>query len=299
MPDNFDTLYAYRHVQNADKIIEWAHSQGILTTLEVWDIHVTLVYSKSPVAWNYDDRDCETLLVRGGKRTVEKFGEEGDVLVLQIESQELQDRHAELIAMGATSDFDQYRPHITITHKGEGVDVSQIMPYDSDIQLGPEWFQPIGGNPYGKNDPMTNHSQQENGFQSYGTAQVVKVNKRLGLVFGYAVVCKIAGEDYFDHHGDHIPEDAMLKASAGFMKSERVSGDMHGRDVNGQPVTDGQVVFAFPMTQEIADSLGIIVEKTGLLVAMQPSPEVLLKFESGEYTGFSIGGRRIQDEEVK
>jgi hypothetical protein len=44
--------------------------------------------------------------------------------------------------------------------------------------------------------------------------------------------------------------------------------------------------------------LDITVKQTGLLVAMKPSPEVMKKFESGEYTGFSIGGRRIVDQEV-
>ena len=118
------------------------------------------------------------------------------------------------------------------------------------------------------------------------------------LVFGYAIVSKINGEDYYDLHGDHIPEDSMLKASMEFMKSYRVSGDMHQRDGDGNPVQDGNVVFAFPMTKEIADSLNITVEKTGLLVAIQPSAEVLAKFETGEYPGFSIGGRRIKDEDV-
>ena len=145
---------------------------------------------------------------------------------------------------------------------------------------------------------MTNHSTHERGFQSYGEAQVVKVSPKLGLVFGYAIVSKINGEDYYDHHGDHIPEESMLKAAVGFMETDRVAGDMHQRDEKGEVVKSGQILFAFPMTQEIADSLDITVKQTGLLVAMKPSPEVMKKFESGEYTGFSIGGRRIVDQEV-
>jgi hypothetical protein len=53
------------------------------------------------------------------------------------------------------------------------------------------------------------------------------------------------------------------------------------------------------MTDEIADSLNIAVEKTGALVAMKPdNPETLAKFVSGEYTGFSIGGTNAVFEEV-
>lgn len=136
-------------------------------------------------------------------------------------------------------------------------------------------------------------------FHSYGEAQVLKVHKRLGLVVGYAIVSKIQGEEYFDHHGDHIPEDAMLKASVDFMRNSRVSGDMHQRNDDGTAKRDGEVVFAFPMTTDIAKSLDIQVEKTGLLIGIMPSVEVLDKFESGEYTGFSIGGRRVRDEAVE
>lgn len=115
---------------------------------------------------------------------------------------------------------------------------------------------------------------------------VAKVDESLGLVFGYAIVCKLAdGSDYYDLQDEHIPEDVMLKALCDFMLGERAMKDMHA----GDPV--GQVVFAFPMTTDIAKALGITVEKTGALVAMKPANKALLqKFATGEYTGFSIGG---------
>lgn len=298
MAKELDTLYAYRSVQweTGEKLRDWAHSQGIVTLLPLYDFHVTLVYSKSPFLWDYEDMNRETLVIRGGERSVEVFGD--DALVLRISSPELTARHKELIAMGAVTEHPDYKPHITLTYQAKGIDVSQIVPYTGDIQLGCEWWQPVGDNPYGKSDSMTNHSAQERGFQSYGEAQVVKVSPKLGLVFGYAIVSKINGEDYYDHHGDHIPEESMLKAAVGFMETDRVAGDMHQRDEKGEVVKSGQILFAFPMTQEIADSLDITVKQTGLLVAMKPSPEVMKKFESGEYTGFSIGGRRIVDQEV-
>jgi len=289
---DFSSMYAYRHLEyeDAQAIIAWAHSQGIETTLPSYDLHVTVMYSESPFGWSHDDADRENLMIRGGERRVSKFGENGNVLVLEIESEYLQRRHQELVDRGAMPSHAPYRPHITITYNAEGVDESQITPYTGDIRLSGEWMQPVTGNPYGKSALMS-------GFQSFGKAQVLKVHPKLGLVVGYAIVSKINGEDYFDHHGDHIPEDAMLEATVDFMKSSRVSADMHTWK-DGQPVQDGEVVFAFPMTTDIAKSLGITVEKTGLIVGIMPSKDVLAKFESGEYTGFSIGGRRIEDEEV-
>lgn len=122
---------------------------------------------------------------------------------------------------------------------------------------------------------------------------VLKVDEELGLVFGFAIVCKQDGKEYFDVQGDHVPEDAMLKASADFMVKSRVAKEMHRGDQTGQ------VVFAFPLTTDIAKALGIETKTTGLLIAMQPGEEALKKFKSGAYTGFSIGGKYVTNEEAK
>ncbi|WP_407146258.1 XkdF-like putative serine protease domain-containing protein [Bradyrhizobium sp. ORS 86] len=126
----------------------------------------------------------------------------------------------------------------------------------------------------------------------FDKAQVVKVDNELGLVFGFAIVCKKDGENYFDLQGDHITETAMLKATTDFMLNSRISKEMHEGDA------DGSIVFAFPLTSDIAKALKIETEQTGLLVAMKPSKDVLAKYKDGTYTGFSIGGSRVKDEEV-
>jgi len=129
-------------------------------------------------------------------------------------------------------------------------------------------------------------------------AEVVKVDEELGLVFGWGIVCKVDGEPFYDSQRDHIPEEAMLKATASFMLESRVSGDMHERTEKDQPVRDGDVVFSFPLTTEVAKALEIETRKTGWLVAIKPSPQVLSKYRDGTYKGFSIGGSRIRDEDA-
>lgn len=128
---------------------------------------------------------------------------------------------------------------------------------------------------------------------------VVKMDDELGLVFGFGIVTAQGGEPYYDTQGDHIPDDAMLKAATEFALSERVSTDLHVRDDQGAPVQDGTAVFLFPLTAEVAKALEIETPRTGLLVAIKPSPAVYEKFRSGEYRGFSIGGKRLQDEVVE
>lgn len=128
------------------------------------------------------------------------------------------------------------------------------------------------------------------------SSNICKVDDSLGLVFGWAIICKQDGEEYFDTQGDHIPESAMLEAATDFMIHSRMAKDMHGGE---DAVLPGSVVFAFPMTSEVAKAFNFGTETSGLLIAMKPeSDEILNKFRTGEYTGFSIGGRRILDEEV-
>lgn len=122
-------------------------------------------------------------------------------------------------------------------------------------------------------------------------AKVEAINKKLGMVFGFGIVCKEDGVDYFDLQDDHIPEDAMLKAAADFSDGARMHREMHDGE-------SGQWLFIFPMTGDIAKAFGITTRKTGLMLGFKPSADVLAKFEDGTYTGFSIGGLRITDEEV-
>lgn len=122
-------------------------------------------------------------------------------------------------------------------------------------------------------------------------ARVVKAHPGpLGLVLGWSLICTEGGERYGDLHGDHVPDESMLRASTEFMKGTRQAKAMH----DGEPV--GEILFAWPMTREIADAFGVKTERTGLMTAMLPHDHVRKGFLDGTYTGFSIGGKRQEDE---
>lgn len=123
-------------------------------------------------------------------------------------------------------------------------------------------------------------------------AEVLKVDAGLGLVMGFAIICNKGGEPYFDLQGDHIPEETMMAAALDFMENSQVAKEMHA----GEPV--GSVVFAFPMTTDVAKAFDITTEQTGLMIAMKPEGAMLKRFKDGELTGFSIGGLRLNDEEL-
>lgn len=114
-------------------------------------------------------------------------------------------------------------------------------------------------------------------------SEVCKVHEGLGLVFGWALVSKANGQDYWDLHGHNIVEDGVVADMLDFVEKGAIAKVMHEGDASGS------IPFIFPFTTDIAKSLDLPTDKTGVLIAMKPTPEVLAKYKSGEYKGFSIG----------
>lgn len=276
------TLYISRRLENAEEFISWAKAQGFDTTLQPGDLHVTIAYSKKPVEWPGESDHEDPLTVAASKnRIVTPLGD-GGAVVLRFDSEGLKHRWQQIRDMGASWDWDGYQPHVTISWDAADVDLSKVEPFAGELVFGPERFAEI------------NEDWKATVTEKFETdAQVFKVDKSLGLVFGWAIVSKVNGEPYYDSQGDFIPEDAMLKAAADFMANSRMAKEMHAGSKKGS------VVFAWPMTADIAKAMGIETKQTGLMIAMKPdSPEMLAKFKSGEFTGFSIGGRRVKDKET-
>ncbi len=192
-------------------------------------------------------------------------------------------------------------------HSGDGVELSDIQKFHEKFQGVEDLEDGWGGSAgilWAERILRKENLLDKTGSKGHNTrvmdADVCKVDEDLGLVMGFAIICKHNGEDYFDRQDDHIPESSMLKAATDFMRNSRVMGEMHKVDTQKKAEARGTVVFAFPLTTDIAKSLNIETQTTGLLVGMMPDDdEILGKFKSGEYTGFSIGGRRIIDEDVE
>lgn len=141
------SLYVRRDVLNAREIIAWAKSQGFKSTLAESDMHVTVAFSRSEVDWmkvgqTWSPGEDGTLTVApGGPRQVEQFG--GGAVVLAFQSSDLQWRHEQIRDAGASWDFPEYSPHITITYDPGDVDLESVTPYRGKIELGPEIFEEI------------------------------------------------------------------------------------------------------------------------------------------------------------
>lgn len=138
------TLYVRRDVLNADDIKAWAKEQGFEAIAD--DLHVTIAYSRTPIDWMKTGdtwaSDGELVVPAGGPRAVELFGA---VVVVEFANGPLTWRNKQIIEAGASWDWIDYRPHITIAKAAdnEALDIESITPYRGRIVLGPEIFEEV------------------------------------------------------------------------------------------------------------------------------------------------------------
>lgn len=274
------TLYVKRNLTNAKDLIDFVKKRGCKKTLQPDDMHVTVAYSKNAIEWPTPLGG--PIVVNGGERAFESLGECS--LVLRFECAELTNRWSHFRSAGASWDHEAYFPHVSISYEHGGHLVGAEA-YDGVLEFGPEILEEIN----------SDYTVSEKSFY----ANVLKVDSQIGVVFGWAIVSKIDNKPYYDLQGDYIPEETMLKSAYDFMNGPRVGGNMH-RQQGGRPECVGKVVFALPLTSDIAKAMKIKCNKSGLIIGMKVNdPDVLDNFKNGTYTGFSIGGYRIKDDEVE
>jgi len=142
------TLYVSRKVLNAAEILAHYKRQGLDSLVDAEDMHVTITYSRTPVDWMamgecWGNEPDGTITVRaGGARIMEAFGAENDVAVLTFVSGNLTWRHEDMVRNGASWDWPEYQPHVSISYSFDG-DVEAIEPWQGEIKLGPEIFKEV------------------------------------------------------------------------------------------------------------------------------------------------------------
>lgn len=144
------TLYVQRKLLNADELIAWAKAQGFEVTTPADQMHVTVAFSRQPIDWmkiegedwNQDEKGGITI-PPGGVRIVEPLGDKGAVVLL-FTSSRLAWRHEQIIRAGASWDFPEYQPHVTITYKAPAdLDLSKVKPFRGELRFGPEIFEEV------------------------------------------------------------------------------------------------------------------------------------------------------------
>lgn len=304
---NAAPTFGKRNVENASELVKWAKNAGFSTVIKPSELHATFAYSKAAV--EIPEADDDTLVIRSQKgRAITQLGD-GKAVVLKFHSPALHRRWQQLIdTHGFSWDHIGFHPHITLSYQADELDFEKMEPYAGEIILGPEIFEPIKEDIVHtekglvieglKPDQVFTGAQVRELLEkidnsiTFENPTVLKAVPKLGLVFGWAIISKVNGKEYYDTQGDHIPEESMLEAAAEFMESNRTMKFMH------RGVKKGTVIFAWPLTEDTARAMKLKTNTTGLMIAVKPdSPSIFEDIQEGRITGFSIGGTRIEDED--
>jgi hypothetical protein len=121
------TLYVRRDVVNAADLVKWAKAQGF--TDIVPDLHVTIAYSTTPIDWMKAGNSWSAKLevAPGGPRLVEGMGPDGKYKALLFTADELVWRNQAIRDAGASWDWPEYQPHISIQIGGD-IDLTKVAP---------------------------------------------------------------------------------------------------------------------------------------------------------------------------
>lgn len=132
-----EPIYIYRPVTLLGTAVLMDYAKQIGIEDPVIDMHVTLAYSRDAVDWDKPafQMDPRPLTVSGGSRNLTKF--DGGAVVLELESRALSGRWAQFIMAGASWDYEEYRPHVTLGYD-ESFDVTGKPPITGEIPFGAE-----------------------------------------------------------------------------------------------------------------------------------------------------------------
>ena len=95
----------------------WMADQGVQNPVPPGELHITTVYSRTPVPlYQLDDKPKEvTEQLDPASYELGILGEEG-ALVLYVESYQAKVSHEYAAGLGASWDYPSYRPHVTLSY---------------------------------------------------------------------------------------------------------------------------------------------------------------------------------------
>lgn len=134
-------LYAALQVDppSAAALALWAARAGVPNVVPPNEMHVTTVYSRTPVPL-YEPDDFSRELIPPGAFSLRLLGED-QALVLVLDSQLARQRHELARMLGASWDHPEYIPHITLSLRPNGVVPPSAPPFA--IAIGPEHVEKL------------------------------------------------------------------------------------------------------------------------------------------------------------
>lgn len=314
--------YIGRPLLNHQRLAAWCAAHGFPMAPSP---HVTLCHSTTPVESSVRDDDYEAqwnLTVYPNEFThIGPLGDKG-AIVLHLSSADLHRRYEALRAAGAVSSYEGgYKPHITLTYEGDGVDWRRVPLPDFALEFGAERTGPLDGDVFAKMAPLpdaevaalvakqTNLAAQleartphiiaalRNGMSADTMAKAADQQ----LVMGWAnVVTDKDGLVIVDRQRDVIRMDTLAKAARDYFATSAVGGVVHMRvpAAHGgtEPVRIGKAIEGLIVTPLVKAVLGLPADTPhGFAITMHvESPAAWKAVRAGTFKMFSIGGRGVR-----
>jgi hypothetical protein len=126
--------------ESAQALADWIEENEIVEPVDKEDLHITTTYSEGDFDLQPSDKKNIVLSNKDFKIAVY-----GRALVIEVDSDELQDIHKAAIDAGADYKYDSYKPHITISYNSEANEnlIPIIFPPNFDITLSHEEVSPL------------------------------------------------------------------------------------------------------------------------------------------------------------
>jgi 2'-5' RNA ligase len=100
---------------------------GVPSPLDTKDAHSTLIYSRKPLPDFKANGKLKSPIVAKCKKLTIFPTDDGKALVIELDNKEMQDRFEEIMSKHeATSDYDEYKPHVTLSYDCGDFDISRI-----------------------------------------------------------------------------------------------------------------------------------------------------------------------------
>lgn len=132
--------------ESINKILEFIKVNKIKNGVNKDDLHTTIIYSTKP------DRVKLTPLrnAEGVFSKFSKFGEDKNVLVMEIDCKELEELHEYYMSNYNLSwDWDSYKPHITLSYDASKIDETKLIwPFRDKgrIKFSKQYYEPLDPN---------------------------------------------------------------------------------------------------------------------------------------------------------
>lgn len=102
--------------ESRQELFNYVKKLGIENPIDKDQYHATLIYSRKEIPEAYSRNDLQSVFLAFGKDwKIFPSKEMGQCLVLVLDCPSAHDFHEEFMKMGATHDYPEFTPHITIS----------------------------------------------------------------------------------------------------------------------------------------------------------------------------------------